>query len=324
MIGLFKRVLGAAVSALALTVVPALAQTAQYPSRPITLVVPFPVGTIPDIDARLLAQTLTAKLGQSVVVENKPGAAGIIGTQYVANAKPDGYTLLWGTSGPLASHPSLYKKLPYSLQSFTPVNGLNAVPLILVVNSSKNIKTLEEFVDYLKSNPGKGTFGSLGVGSGAHLTGELFQAATGTKMIHSPYKEGGALYADLLAGRIDAVFDFIPTMREYMKAGSVVAVAATDRLKGYPGIPAFHEKGFDVQLTTWQSIVAPAGTPAEIVRKLSAAIQSAGAEPEIIKFDSGNEQASLYALGPDKLRDFIVKETDVYRAIIKKARVSVD
>src|SRR3954471_13313381 len=110
MIGLFKRVLGAAVSALAFTVVPALAQTEQYPSRPITLVVPFPVGTIPDINARLLALTLTAKVGQSVVVENKPGSAGIIGTQYVANAKPDGYTLLWGTSGPLASHPSLYKK----------------------------------------------------------------------------------------------------------------------------------------------------------------------------------------------------------------------
>ncbi|MES2535660.1 MAG: tripartite tricarboxylate transporter substrate binding protein [Pseudomonadota bacterium] len=322
-----KSILAASVCVLAALPFASSAQSIPYPDRPITWVVPFPAGNVTDAFSRLVAQALTKKLGQSIVVENRTGAGGIIGTQAVANAKPDGYTMLYGSSGPIATYVSLYKKLPYvPLQSFVPVNGLAANPLILVVNASKPYKTVEEFVAYLKKNPGTVNFGSPGVGTGSHLTGELFQMATGTTMTHVPYKESGGLYSDLRAGRIDAIFDFIPVMRPHLNAGTVLAlgVSRETRVKSFPNIPTFKEKGYDLVLASWSSILMPAGTPVDIVQKMSAAIQEVMKLPEIVKFQEENDQMPLSTLGPNQLREFIVKETEVYRILVKKSGASVD
>jgi len=322
-----RRLLARLLTTLLISPLAAMAQPSDYPNRPISWVVPFPAGNVTDAFARIVAQAMSTRLGQPVVVENRAGAAGIIGAQYVAGAKPDGYTMLYGSSSIMASHISLYKNLPFDpLQSFTPVNALAANPLILVVNPNKGYKTLEEFIAYLKKNPGTVSMGSPGVGTGAHLVGELFQIATGTKMVHVPYKEGSAMFADLRAGRIDAIFDFIPTMREHLKAGTLLALGITrdERVKSLPDLPTFKEKGFDVTLSSWSSIVVPAGTPPEITAKLSTAVQEAMKSPEVVRFQESNDQVPLSALGPDKLKDFVLKEQETYRTVVKRAGVTLD
>ena len=309
--------------------VPAIghAQADAYPSKPITFIVPFPAGNVTDVLARTIAQGLSAKLGQSVIVENRPGAAGIIGTQQVANAKPDGYTMMYGSSGPIASHVSIYKKLPYDpLQSFAPVNGLSSNPLILVVNASTPYKTIEEFVEYMKKNPGKVSFGSPGVGTGAHLVGEQFQVKTDTRMTHVPYKDSSTLYSDLLSGRIDAVFDFVPVMRQNLAAGKVRVLAITrdTRAASLPAVPTLKERGYDMSFNTWSALLMPAGTSNEIVQKMSGAVRETMKSPEVVKFLEENESTSRATLGPNDLKAFITGEIAMYRDLVKKAGVTAE
>ncbi|MBW6399289.1 tripartite tricarboxylate transporter substrate binding protein [Roseomonas sp. HJA6] len=316
---------GAVLTAPAVWAASGVAQT--FPTRPVTLVVPFPAGNVTDVFARLVAKGLSDRLGQPVVVDNKPGAAGIIGTELVAHAQPDGYTMLYAPSGPMATHVSLYRRLPYDpLTSFALVQGLSANALILVVPATRPYRTLEQFVAHLRQNPERLNLGSPGIGTGAHLAGELFQVATGTKMAHIPYRDGGAMYSDLIAGNIDAVFDFVAVMRPHVEAGkvSVLGVTREDRLRSFPAVPTFKEKGYDVLITSWSSIAMPAGTPARVVDQTAAAARDVLGSPEVVQFLASNDSASLVALDPPHLREFLLSEIEVYRRIIAISGVRLE
>ena len=302
------------------------AQQETYPNRPINLIVPFPAGNINDVHARILAKAMSTELGQQVIVDNKAGAAGIIGTQFVSTAKPDGYTILWGSSGPLATHPFVYKKLPYTQQSLSPVNGIGAAPLMMVTNSSKPYKTLVEFIEYARKNPGKATFGSSGIGTGGHLAGELFQLTTGVQMLHIPYKEASSLNADLHGGRLDVVFDFIPVVASQIKSAKLVGLGITseNRNKNFSEIPTFKESGYNITITSWNSIMVPAQTSPAIIKRISDAAKAAAKSPESLRFERDFDTISISHMGPEMLRQFIVSESEVFRNIVAKTGLSID
>jgi tripartite-type tricarboxylate transporter receptor subunit TctC len=319
--------LGAAFLALAFTTGAQAQQQASYPNRPITWVVPFGAGGVTDNTARFVAKVLSEKIGQSVIVENRPGAGGIVGTEYVAQAKPDGYTMLYASSGPMATFVSLHKKLSFTpLKSFIPVNGMADTSMLLVANASKPYKTVEEFIDYLKKNPGKVNYGSAGAGTAPHLAGEMFQMATGTTMLHVPYKASANLYADLLGGTIDVIFDYTVVMRPHIEAGKVIplGISREDRLKSFPNVPTFKERGLDVVLTSWASIAMPAGTPPEIVNRMSDAFAETLREPAVIKYYEDNDFGNLGRLDPEKLKEFFVNETEKFKKLVETAGVSLD
>jgi tripartite-type tricarboxylate transporter receptor subunit TctC len=305
----------------------AQAQQAPYPNRSITWVVPFGAGGVTDNSARFIAKALGDKIGQSIIVDNRPGAGGIVGTETVAQAKPDGYTMLYGSSGPMATFVSLYKKLPFTpLKSFVPVNGMADSTLILVVNASKPYKTIEEFVDYMKKNPGKVNYGSSGAGTAPHLVGEMLQMATGTTMTHVPYKASANLYSDLLSGTIDAIFDYSVVMRPHIEAGKVIPLGITSaqRLKSFPNVPTLKERNMDVELTAWSSIVMPIDTPPEIVKKMSAVFAETMRDPSVIKYLEENDFGNLGHLDSVKLREFIVSETAKFKVLVERSGASVD
>lgn len=318
--------LGAALCLLAPLSAAAQTEQAPYPNRPITWVVPFSPGSVYDNTARMIGNALGEKLGQPVIIQNKPGASGIIGTQLVQQAKPDGYTMLYSGVSPLAIYTWLYKKLPYDpLKSFVPVNGVFDTTPILVVNAAKPYKTIVEFVDYLKKNPGKVNYGAT-LGGLVHLTGEMLQVATGTSMQVVPYTESAKLYADLISGTVDGMFDFTATIRPYIEAGKVVplAVASQKRLTALPNVPTFNESGIDVNMTAWAVVVMPAGTPSEIVNRMSAAFAEAMRDPVVVKYMEQNNFGNLGDLGPDKLRDLIVSETAKFKVLVERSGVKVD
>jgi tripartite-type tricarboxylate transporter receptor subunit TctC len=305
----------------------ASAQQGPYPNRPVTWVLGSGAGGVVDNSARFVAKVLSEKLGQSVVVDNKPGAAGIVGAEAVAQAKPDGYTMLYASQSQMSTFPHLYKKLSFKpLESFAPVNGMGDSSLLLVVNAAAPYKTLEEFVDHLKKNPGKVNFGSAGAGTSPHLLLEMLQMATGTNALHVPYKIPSNLYADLLSGTIDAVFDFSVVMRPHIQAGKLRALAISrgDRLKTFPDVPTFKERGLDIELTAWASIAMPAGTPPEAVNKMSAALQETMRDPAVIKYFEENDFGNLGHLGPEKLRAFYISESEKFKKVVDKANITLD
>lgn len=303
------------------------AQSSNYPNRPVTMVVGSGTGGIVDTTARFYAKILSDKIGQPVIVDNKPGAAGIVGVEAVANAKPDGYTMLYATQGPFATFPYLYKKLSFKpLESFVTVHGMVDTALLLMVNSSAPYKTLDELIDYLKKNPGKVNFGSTGVGTANHLTGELFQQATGTKMFHVPYKTSSSQYADLLSGTIDVIFDFTVAMRPQIEAGKLraLAISRDTRIKNLPDVPTFKERGLDVIVTAWSALVMPAGTPQDIVSKMSSAFAQAMRDPAALKYNEDNDFGSLGHLGPSDLRQFFISESEKFKQVVERSGVSLD
>jgi tripartite-type tricarboxylate transporter receptor subunit TctC len=314
--------LTAAVSATA-----ALAQGAPYPNRPVTWVLGSGAGGVVDNSARFVAKVLSGKLGQPIVVENKPGAGGIVGAEAVAQAKPDGYTMLYASQSQISTFPHLYRKLSYKpLESFVAVNGMGDSSLLLVVNASSPYKTLEEFVDHMKKNPGKVNFGSGGAGTSPHLLMEMLQMATGTSALHVPYKVPTNLYADLLSGTIDAIFDFSVVMRPHIDAGKLRALAISrgDRLKTFPNVPTFKERGLDIELTAWASLAMPAGAPPEAVKKMSAAMAETMRDPSVIKYFEDNDFGNLGHLDPDKLRAFYISESEKFKKVVEKANVTLD
>ena len=305
----------------------AQAQSSAYPEKAVTLVVPYPPGNVTDVVVRKLSHALSTRMGKQVIVENRPGAAGQIGTQYVVNAKPDGYTMLLGASSTLAMQPTLYKKLPYALpQALVPVNGLFASPMILVVAKDKPYKTLDEFVQYAKKNPGSVSYGSAGVGSGANVAGEMFSYLIGSPFSHIPYKDASSLFTDLSTGRLDMIFDFTSALRPYIQKGMMVPLAVTqdERLTAYPNVPTFRERGYAMTLITWSTVMMPAGTPPEVVRKMSGFIQQALADEEVQAFMRENDMTALPALNWERLPQYIHDETEKYRAVIQRARISID
>jgi len=305
---------------------PVLAQ--KYPDRPLTWIVPFGPGTVTDNSARVMAKVLGEKIGQPVLVENKPGAGGIVGTEFVMNAKPDGYTFLFGSSGPMATYASLYKKLSYStLKSFTPVHAMSASPLIMVVNAAGPFKSVKDFVDYGKANPEKLNFGTSGTGTSQHLTGELLQMAAGFKMTHVPYKAGASQMADLLSGNIQAMFEYSSVVKPQIEAGKLrpLGITSAERMKNMPDLPTFAEQGLpDVQISAWSVVMLPANAPQEVVDRLADAFAETMKDPTIVAYFDSTDSVSLAHIGPKQMPAFIESETAKFSTLVQKSGATAE
>jgi len=299
----------------------------KYPERPVTLVIPFPPGASTDAFGRLIAQRMALDLKQQVVVVNRDGASGVIGTHYVARAAPDGYTLLWGTSSGLAIMPALKRKLPYDPQrDFAPISLGAKVSWVLVVHPSVPADNVKALVALAKKHPGKLNFASAGTGGAPHLAGELFKVTTGIDVVHIPYR-GTALFAvDLVAGQVDYGFASPLTTQPFTRTGRLkaLAVTAAKRIDVYPDIPTMAEAGYPkFELTQWYAMVAPAGTPANIITTLNAAIRNALTDPTLIKrlAEDGGMPAPTT---PDGLAEFIRNDTASYAKIVEKAGIKTE
>jgi tripartite-type tricarboxylate transporter receptor subunit TctC len=298
-----------------------------YPNHAIRLVVPFPAGGTTDILARDVAKKLTDALGQSVVVDNRPGAGGNIGADLVAKAPPDGYTLLMGTVGTHAINPSLYAKMPYDhVKDFVPVVLVAGVPNVLVVNPSVPVNTVADLIKLAKSKPGAINFASSGSGTSIHLSGELFKTMTGVDMTHVPYKGSSPALTDLMGGQVQIMFDNLPSSLALIKSGKLRAVAVTSlkRAPALPDVPTVSESGVPgFEASSWFGILAPAGTPAPIVAKLNAEVNKWLQSPE------GKEQllaqgAEVAGGPPEQFVAHIRAETDKWAKVVKASGAKVD
>ncbi len=276
-----RSVISALLGSLALGLsAPAAAQS--WPAKPLRLVVTFPSGGAPDILARLFSEK--AQLGQPVVVDNKPGAGGNIGADFVAKSPADGYTLVLGTVGTHSINGALYEKMPYDMvKHFAPVSLIASAPNLLVVNNNVPAKTVSEFVAHLKANPDKLSFGSPGVGTSVHVSGELFKSMTGTQMTHVPYKGRQFAIPDLVGGSIQLMFDNMPSALPMAREGKIRAIAVTTakRSSAAPEIPTIAESIPGFEATTWFAMFAPAGTPKPVVDKLNAEVVRVFRLPEV-------------------------------------------
>lgn len=271
-------------AALALASTWAAAQGA-WPTRPVTMVVPFPPGGGTDTGARLMAEQLSRKWGQPVVVDNRGGAAGQVGADAVAKAKPDGYTLMMGNIGTQAINPSLYPRMAVDPgKAFAPVSMVAELPLAMMVNPALPAKTVQEFIALAKAQPGKLSYSSSGAGGAPHLAAEMFKDATGTFILHVPYRGGGPAIADLLAGHVQASFMTVLEASGHIKAGKLRALAVTSaqRVSALPEVPTLAESGLkDFNSVSWIGLLAPAGTPPELVERISADVRETVAKPEV-------------------------------------------
>ena len=281
-------VLSAALALTALSPSGAEAQAA-YPAKAVTFIVPFAPGGGTDISARTVAAKLTALWaksgGANVIVENRGGAGGILGADAVAKARPDGYTLLIANVGTQSINPSLYPKLPYNPDTaFAPISLICELPFVLMASPSLKVNSVKELVAYAKANPDKVTFASSGSGGSPHLTAEIFQLATGTKMVHVPYKGGGPAMTDLMAGHVDLLFASVLESSGNIKSGKLKGLAVTHakRSPALPDVPTLAEAGVkNAESGSWIALLAPAGTPAPIIEKLAADVKAVVADPEV-------------------------------------------
>ena len=269
------------------------AMAQAYPNKPIRLVVTFPTGGAPDILARLFSEK--AQLGQPVVIDNKPGAGGNIGSDVVAKSAGDGYTIVMGTVGTHSINGALYEKMPYDMvKNFTPISLIASAPNLLVVNNDLPVKTVNELVAYMKANPNKLSFGSPGIGTSVHMSGELFKSMTGTSMTHVPYKGRQFYMPDLLGGSIQLVFDNMPSALPMAKEGKIRAIAQTTakRSPAAPDVPTVAESLPGFEATTWFAMFAPANTPKPIIDKLNAEVV------RIFKLPDVAERLKILGLDP--------------------------
>lgn len=305
----------------------AFAQDGDYPSRVVQLVVGFPAGQASDIGARLMAKQMADDLKQSVYVDNKPGATGIIAHQFVKNAPPDGYTFLFGSTATLAINPSLFRKLPYDpLKDFAPVALLWISPMFLVASPTLPVNSFAEAVAYVKAHPGKTTYGSGGSGSTQHISMELLKKETGLDMMHVPYKGTPGMLNDLIAGRVDFAFESASSIVPYIQAKSVkvLATSVASRLPIMPDVPTIAEQGLPgFEAMTWAAFVAPAGTPAPIVARLNQAANKGLASQEM-----ADNFAKTYAQPrpgtPADLQAFLRKEIEKWGRAVAASGAQVD
>ena len=298
-----------------------------YPTKPIRLVVPFTPGGSTDILARAMAQELTKAWGQAVIVDNVPGAGGAIGAEKVAKATPDGYTLLMGHIGTLAVNPSLYPNLPYdAVKSFAPVAWVARVPNVLVVHPSVKANNVNELVALAKANPGRMNYGSGGNGSAANLATEYFKLQTGTSLLHIPYRGTAPAVTDLMGGQIQVLFTGAPAVLGQVKNGQLraLAVSSPTRLAALPDLPTVAESGYKgFEADQWYGVVAPAGTPREVVAKLNAQINQALNSPDM-KTRLLSEGAIATPVTPEAFGQLIVRELARWKPVIQSGRVKAD
>ena len=298
-----------------------------YPSKPIRLIVPYPPGGPADALARIVSEKIGAQVGQPMVVDNRPGAAGNIGMALGAKSAADGYTLVLAPAGNLTVNPSLYPNVPYDVgKDFAPVTVVAAVPNILVVNPSIPARNLTEFIAYAKAHPGQLNYSSPGAGSGAHLAGELFKSTTGVDMVHIPFNGIAPAVTAVLGGQVQLMFAGAPAVLQHVQTGKLRAlgVASLKRIAAAPELPTLSESGltgFDV--TSWYSIVAPAGTPPEIVARLQTEIAKALREADV-REKLAAQGAEPIGNSPAEFAVMIRTETAKWSQIVKSAKITVE
>lgn len=301
---------------------------AAYPEKPIRFVVPFATGGTSEIIARSTANSLSTQLGQSVYVENKPGAAGNIAMEEVKRAAPDGYTIILGHIGTLAANPALFgKKLPYDAnKDFAPVTLIAKVPNVIAVGKTSGIKTLGDLVNQAKKNPNGITYGSAGNGSAGHLAMEYFASEAGIDLMHVPYKGSGPMLTDLIGGQTKATFNGLPSLIGQIKGGALIplAVGTSTRSPSLPNVPTIAESGYKgFETSQWYGVLVPAGTPKEIINKLHKEISIALKSKEGTK-RMVEDGASLVGSTPEEFSKFIKSEQDRWAKVISKAQISLD
>ncbi len=322
-----RRLLSLSLSVLFLCTSAQVQAQAAWPAKPVTIIVPFVAGGGTDIGARILAQRLSQTWGQAVVIDNKGGAGGNVGLEQVSRARPDGYTLLVGNVGTQSINPTLYKKLSYNPDtSFVPIGQFAELPFVLAVTPSLPVKNVKELVELGKAQPDKLTYASSGNGGSPHLSGETFKIATGVKMLHVPYKGGGAAMTDLMAGNVDMIFASVLETSGFIKSGKLKALAITSksRVSAMPDVPTLEESGVNgAESGSWIGLLAPAGTPQDIVDKVSQSLRQAVATPEI--------QQQLLAQGavaksgtPAEFAQLIAADRKRYARIIIDNKLTVD
>jgi tripartite-type tricarboxylate transporter receptor subunit TctC len=314
-------VIAAAACALA---APAPAQT--YPMKPVRIIVPFAPGGV-DVTARLIADRLTAALGQPFIVENRAGAGGSVGAKMVANSDPDGHTLMFSTPGPVVVSPVMNRNAGYdSVRSFAPVAIVSQSPLLLVIHPSVPAKTLKELVAYAKANPGKIHFPSPGVGTQPHLVGEMLKSMTGLDIVHVPYRGSAPAVTDLLAGQVQIYFDNFANLLQHVEGGKLRAIAVTGdgRSPQLPDVATMDESGYGgIAATYWNGMFAPAGTPAAVVARLNAVVNRALVTSEV--------RSALQKLGsdpktgtPQEFAAFIALEAERWGKVVRDANIRID
>ncbi|MFS0758101.1 tripartite tricarboxylate transporter substrate binding protein [Noviherbaspirillum sp. 1P10PC] len=319
----FKKLVAVLVLACAPAV--ALAQPQSYPSKPVRLVVPYSPGGGADNAARILATRLSTAMGQTVVIDNRPGGSGMIGAQAVAQAEPDGYTVLYDASA-FAVNPALRKMAFDPAKDLVPVSLAVTVPNIFVVPPNAPYKTVQEFVDYARKNPGKLTYASYGAGSAAHLIGELLKARAGIDLLHVPYKGGAPALTDLMGGQVDSYFSNAASGMSYVKSGKLRALAVTSakRMAAMPDVPTLAESGFkDFEVLEWNGFFVPKGTPNDVVARLAKEVQAAVKDPATRQKLQG---LGLDPVGstPEEFGKFVQSEMTRWAGLVKSNHITVD
>lgn len=309
------------IAGLVIAMMAPVAHSQSYPVRPVKIIVPFPPGGSTDIMARVIASRLQTALGQPFVVENRAGASGVIGTQATAESAPDGYTLMLASSAPLAVGLKLYPKLPYDvLRDLTPVSMVGEVGMVLVTNPQFQPQNLKDLIAYVKTNPGKVSFGLNALGSQSHLLTELFQLRTGTSINMIPYKGSGPAVIDLIGGTINADFENVPAVIEHIKTGKLRAMAALSATRSdvLPDTPTFAELGMpEFVAAPWFAIVAPAGTPPAIVSKLNVEINKILAAPDVKELFA-KQGANTVVASPEQTGAFFRQEIDKWAKVVSE------
>lgn len=315
----------AAAALLATGVGAAVAQDG-YPNKPLTMVVPFSAGGTTDILARIVGQALGQELGQTIIIENKPGAGGNIGAQQAARAKADGYTLFMGTVGTHAINQALYKKLPYDpIKDFTPLSRVANVPNLLVAHPSRPYKTVKEMIEYGKKHPNEITYGSPGSGASPHVSGALFQSMTGVELTHVPYKGSAPAISDLLGNQIAVMFDNMPSAIQHVRSGKLrpIAVTTAKRSPELPDVPTIAEAGVPgYEATSWFGLWSVAGTPQPVLDKLHASLTKVLKDPAVAKkiADQGGE---VVIETPAQFDAFIKSEAAKWGKVVKESGAEV-
>jgi tripartite-type tricarboxylate transporter receptor subunit TctC len=325
--GMSRPIVKAAIIGIALSLGTAMsAQASTYPDRPITLVVPFPAGGGGDTLGRIYANALNKALDKNIIVENRAGAGGNIGTAMVTRSEPNGYTLAYGTNGTGAINHWIYKDPGYTINDLEPISRLTTIAAALVVKPDSGINSVKDLISHAKKNPGKMSCGSAGNGTTSHIACELFKQMSGLDILHVPYKGGGAAMTDLIGGRIDMLIDVLPNLSGQIAGGTLLPLAVTtkERVPTQPNVPTMDEAGVpDYYFFAWDAIYAPKGTPAAVLDRLNKAVNDTMQQPETIKIltDRG---ATPAATTRSELKSFVQEEYERLGTVVKNANVRLD
>jgi tripartite-type tricarboxylate transporter receptor subunit TctC len=321
-----KTTIAVAFAALLLPSAPSRAQDA-YPSKTITMIIPFAAGGSTDVIGRLVAEGLRSVLGQPMLVDNRGGAGGALGTAAVAKAPPDGYTIGVGTASTLAINPATYKNLPFDvLRDLSPIGNIAAVPNIMAINPEVKAATMAEFIALVRSQPGKLVYASPGYGSVGHLLGEQFKLATGTNILHVPYRGMGPALSDAISGQVQVVYDNLPTSLELVKAGKLrgLGLSGDKRVAALPDVPTFGELGLnEINWMAFFGLIAPKDTPAPIVKRLNDALLRVLATPDV-RDKLAAQQAIVVGNSPDAFKAEIVRELARMKRAVAAAKIELN